>query len=248
MFGMKRGAPRKIVRGGKSSPDLTWDLHAHLIPGVDDGVPTVADAVEAIRSLRELGYRGSVVTPHVYRGLYPNTRETLEPALGALRAELATEHIDYALVMAAEYFADEHLIAFADREPLLSFGPPGSALVLVEYPYSVEPLLWADALTALVRNGYTPVIAHVERYRFVSDAPDLWLHRFAQYGAKLQCNIGSLVGQYGRTAQQLARLLRDRSIPTFWGTDLHRPSQIDKFIRPGLTHLVEAGQLNALLG
>jgi tyrosine-protein phosphatase YwqE len=245
MFGFRRG--RKAARSGKPTPDLAWDLHSHLVPGVDDGVPTIDDALAAIRELHSLGYRGSVVTPHVYRGLYPNTRETLEPALSSLRTALANAGIDYAIQMAAEYFADEHLIELAGREPLLSFGSPDAPLVLVEYPYSVEPLLWADALTALLRNGYTPVLAHIERYRFVSDNPDLWLERFAQFGVKIQCNIGSLVGQYGQRAFELARRMRDQRLATFWGTDLHRPAQIEKFIRPGLTHLTELGQLNAEL-
>jgi tyrosine-protein phosphatase YwqE len=244
MFGFRRGQARKVARSGKPAPDLAWDLHSHLVPGVDDGVPTVEDALEAIRALHALGYRGSVVTPHVYRGLYPNTRETLEPALASLRTALASAGIDYAIHMAAEYFADEHLIDIAGREPLLSFG---ERLVLVEYPYSAEPLLWADALTALLRSGYTPVLAHIERYRFVYDNPDLWLERFAQFGVKIQCNIGSLVGQYGPRAFELARRMRDQRLATFWGTDLHRPAQIEKFIRPGLTHLTELGQLNAEL-
>jgi len=228
-------------------PDLVWDLHAHLIPGVDDGVTSIDDALESIRGLQALGYRGSVLTPHIYKGVYPNTRATLEPALTALRVALAEAGVDYAIHMAAEYFADEHLIELASREPLLSFGPPASPHVLLEYPYSVEPLLWADALSALVRAGYTPVLAHIERYRFVCDDPKLWLQRFAQFGVKIQCNIGSLVGQYGRPAHDLARQLRDDGVPAFWGTDLHRPSQIEKFIKPGLTHLTDIGVLNAQL-
>jgi protein-tyrosine phosphatase len=247
MFGWKRGQARKIPRGGKASPDLHWDLHAHLLPGVDDGVKTMVDALEAIRELAALGYRGSVITPHIYKGLYPNTRDTLEPVLVGVRAALAAANIDYQLRLAAEYFADEQLIDLANGEPLLSFGPPNEPHVLVEYPYSTEPLLWADALTALVRNGYTPVLAHIERYRFVANEPDLWLERFSHFGVKIQCNIGSLVGQYGPQARTFALRMRDQRLATFWGTDLHRTHQIEKFIRPGLSHLTELDSVNAEL-
>lgn len=205
------------------------------------------DALEAIRALQALGYRGSILTPHIYRDLYPNTRETLEPVLAALRAALAEANIAYELQMAAEYFADEHLIRLIESEPLLSFGPPAAPHVLIEYPYTSEPLLWADALSALIRNGYTPVLAHIERYRFVTQAPDLWLDRFAQFGVKIQCNIGSLVGQYGPHPVAFARRMRDARLPTFWGTDLHRASQVAKFITAGLTHLTELGELNPTL-
>lgn len=229
------------------TPTLGWDLHAHLLPGVDDGVRTVEDAIEAIRALQALGYRGSVLTPHVYHGLYPNTRATLEPALATLRAALAEAAIEHELHMAAEYFADEHLIELVEREPLLSFGAESAPMVLIEYPYASEPLLWADALSALLRKGYTPVLAHIERYRFVTQSPDVWLDRFAQFGVKIQCNVGSLVGQYGPHACEFARRMRDSGLPSFWGTDLHRAKQVTQFIAPGLTHLTELGELNAAL-
>lgn len=206
------------------------------------------DALEAIRALQALGYRGSVLTPHIYRDLYPNTPAMLEPVLRNLRAALALAGIEYRLHMAAEYFADEHLLQLLEREPLLSFGPSDAPHVLIEYPYTSEPLLWADALSALIRNGYTPVLAHIERYRFVVQAPELWLNRFAQFGVKVQCNIGSLVGQYGREPLEFARRMRDQGVPTFWGTDLHRASQVAKFITPGLTHLTELDELNHALG
>jgi len=247
MLGFIRRVARKNSAGSPSTPVLYWDLHAHLLPGVDDGVRTMDDALEAIRALQTLGYRGSVLTPHVYRDLYPNTRATLEPVLVGLRTALAEAGIEYQLRMAAEYFADEHLVELVEREPLLSFGSETAPMVLIEYPYTSEPLLWADALSALARKGYTPVLAHIERYRFVVQAPELWLDRFAQFGVKLQCNIGSLVGQYGPHAFEFARRMRDRRLPTFWGTDIHRASQVAKFITPGLTHLTEVGELNPML-
>lgn len=247
MFGFKRSAARKNPRGAPTSPKLRWDLHAHLLPGVDDGVRTMEDALHAVRALQTLGYRASVLTPHIYRDLYPNTRATLEPVFAQLRVALQDAGIEHELHLAAEYFADEHLIELVEREPLLSFGPASAPYVLIEYPYTSEPFLWADALSALLRKGYTPVLAHIERYRFVTQAPDLWLERFSQFGVKIQCNIGSLVGQYGPEPVEFARRMRNSRLPTFWGTDIHRPSQVEKFITPGLTHLTELGELNPTL-
>lgn len=247
MFGFIRRAARKLETGEASLPKLDWDLHAHLLPGVDDGVKTMQDALDAIRALRRLGYTRSVLTPHIYKGLYPNTRETLEPVFADLRATLRSEGIEHELQLAAEYFADEHLVSLAEREPLLSFGPKSSPHVLIEFPYMSEPLLWADALSALVRNGYTPVLAHIERYRFVLQDPKTWLARFEQFSVKVQCNVGSLAGQYGREAFEFARRMRDGNVASFWGTDLHRAKQVESYITPGLTHLTELKTLNASL-
>ena len=247
MLGFLRRSARKNA-SGDAAPALRWDLHAHLLPGVDDGVRTMDDALAAIRALQSLGYRGSVLTPHIYRDLYPNSRELLEPVFDELRKALVDASISHELIMAAEYFADEHLIELIGREPLLSFGPSDTPHVLIEFPYQSEPFLWADVLSALIRNKYVPVVAHIERYRFVTQAPKVWLDRFGQFGVKIQCNIGSLVGQYGQESMDFARRMRDENLPTFWGSDLHRPKQVESYIKPGLTHLTELRELNASLG
>ena len=50
-----------------------WDVHSHLVPGVDDGAATMEDALDMLRGMEALGYAGMVVTPHVMSDLYPNT-------------------------------------------------------------------------------------------------------------------------------------------------------------------------------
>jgi tyrosine-protein phosphatase YwqE len=214
--------------------DLGWDLHAHLIPGVDDGVKTTEEALESILSLQRLGYSGCVLTPHIYKEVHNNCTATLRPAFDRLHAAVQQRGIDFGLILAAEYFADDHLVRLAQTEPLLSFGPASRRYVLIEYPYIGEPLAWADPLSAVTRAGYIPVIAHPERYRYFVSEPDRWLDRFGPYAVQYQCEIGSLGEQYGPTCLKMAKALLKARIPTFWGTDLHRPSHIERFIVPGL--------------
>jgi hypothetical protein len=64
----------------------------------------------------------------------------------------------------------------------------------------------------------------------------------------LQCDIGSLVGQYGPHPQALARDLLDRDLPTLWGTDLHRTTQLERYVVQGLVVLTKSGHsINAVL-
>jgi tyrosine-protein phosphatase YwqE len=64
----------------------------------------------------------------------------------------------------------------------------------------------------------------------------------------LQCDIGSLVGQYGPHPQALARDLLDRDLPTLWGTDLHRTTQLERYVAPGLALLTKHGKrINPIL-
>jgi protein-tyrosine phosphatase len=240
MFGLRKERP--VQRGRR----LGSDLHAHLVPGVDDGVRTIEEAVECIRGLAALGYDGCVVTPHIYNDLYPNTRESLEQAFQNLSRELAAREVTFRLQLAAEYFGDNHFIDLAESAPLLSFPENGHSNVLIEFPYIGEPLYWADVLSAAVRRGCRPVIAHPERYRYLAADLETWLERFSSFGVTYQCDLGSLVGQYGHSAARTVRAMSDRRLVKYWGTDLHRPSQLDRFIRPAIDQVNDREQLNPL--
>lgn len=230
---------------GRAAPELGWDFHCHLLPGVDDGVRTLAESREAIDALKALGYRGSVVTPHIYAGVYDNTAAGLR---------VAFEHFcevvdrDYDLILAAEYQADDHLMGLlAQGEALLHVPLKGERLVVAEFPYLMAPPRGMDALRALVEAGYRPVLAHVERYRYMQFDPASWLERLLNLGVWLQANVGSLAGMYGPAPQAFARKLLKQDLPVIWSSDLHRPRQVARYIAPGLRQLASLTRLNPVL-
>ena len=53
------------------------DLHCHVLPGVDDGVRTLGEAVELARAAEADGVMAIAATPHV-RDDYPTSAETME--------------------------------------------------------------------------------------------------------------------------------------------------------------------------
>lgn len=242
MFGFLKKSPSVPA----ALPALHWDLHAHLLPGVDDGVRSLDEALEGVRALLELGYRGCVLTPHIYKGVFDNSPSRLQEVFEQLKTAIAGQGLDFDLRLAAEYFADEHLLAVLAADDVLSFEAAGRC-VLIEFSCFHEPPVWSAVLSALVKQGYQPVIAHPERYRFMAADKNTWLARFADYGAWYQGDIGSLAGQYGKPVAQLAASLLQADIYSFWGSDLHRPSQAERFIRPGLGHLTRLQQINKTL-
>ena len=49
-----------------------------------------------------------------------------------------------------------------------------------------------------------------------------------EMGVLLQCNIGSIIGKYGKDVQKvIKRLIKDKMIFTF-SSDIHRPGGIEK--------------------
>lgn len=229
----------------RESTAATWDFHCHLLPAVDDGLRSLEETQAAIAGMRALGYLGAVLTPHIYPGVYDNTPDRLREAFLTLQQSIGS---GFGLHLAAEYFADETMFTAIEREDVLYLPVGNQKVVLVEFPALMPAPCGLDVLRALHRAGYQPVLAHVERYRYVEQDPSAWLPQIEQSGAWLQCDIGSLAGQYGPQPQAFARGLLDRELPTLWGTDLHRTAQLERYITPGLALLAKGGQkINAVL-
>lgn len=220
-----------------AAPNLGLDFHCHLLPAVDDGMADFAEARTAILRMKEIGYTGAVLTPHIYQSLYYNTATSLRRAYEAFAEEIAAAGMTFELHLAAEYFIDDHLLDLISRDELLFVQSGQDRLVLVELPLYRESPYAEACLSGLALRGYRPVIAHVERYRTIRKKPQPWLDYFAAFGAMLQGNIGSLTGQYGESVRLFAEELRARDAISIWGTDLHQGADLEHYIRPGLAHL-----------
>ncbi|MEY4893491.1 MAG: hypothetical protein RL751_301, partial [Bacteroidota bacterium] len=109
---------------------LGVDMHSHLIPGIDDGAPTMDHTIAMLNKFAQMGYRKVVTTPHILGEVHPNTPEIILNGLADVRKELAGLNIPIEIEAAAEYYCDESLIPKIKNKELLSFGPN---LVLMEY-------------------------------------------------------------------------------------------------------------------
>ncbi len=194
------------------------DTHCHLLPGVDDGVPQADEALEMIASMKKLGMRGCICTPHISRRFPKNNPTALRHAFRQFQQEVAAEHPDFTLQLSAEYMPDEHFIRRIEQEEILPWLQP--EMILVELSIVCPLRGWADLLIELLHRGHIPVLAHPERYhRHLSEQDLLYLHRL---GVRFQGNMGSLGGFYGRSAQERCRWLLAAGLYFRWGSDSHR--------------------------
>ena len=198
-------------------------MHAHWLPGIDDGAETMEQSLAMIRRLGELGYRKLIATPHVMADLYPNTSATIRGKLEEVRAAAREAGIDTELDAAAEYLLDEGFAAKIKSGELLTL--PGRR-VLVELSFIAPPPNLDQTLFQLQTAGYRPILAHPERY--------LYYHtRFAAYeelhsrGIVLQVNLLSLTGYYGSSIQKIAQRLIKKNLVDFIGTDAHHDRHLD---------------------
>jgi protein-tyrosine phosphatase len=195
---------------------METDIHSHLLPGIDDGVPDVATAVHFIAQLQHLGIKKIITTPHIMMDRYPNSTETMAGPYQAVKDALVQKNISLPFHYAAEYYLDEQFEALM-KLPLHTLN---GQLILVEISFMSAPPQLHQWLFELESLGYTPLLAHPERYNYCHKNFEMY-EQFKQWGCKFQLNLLSLTGYYGKHIQQAAEKLIELEMIDFIGTDLH---------------------------
>jgi protein-tyrosine phosphatase len=196
------------------------DLHAHVLPGLDDGVRTLEEAVALCRAAYADGVRTLVATPHV-REDFPTTPGAMRAALTELRGALAAAGVELALEPGGEV-AYTYLDRLAD-DNLRALALAGGPYLLLELPDHVWPLGLEQVVLRLRLAGLTPVISHPERCAELRARPQR-AAELVRLGCGLQVTAAALDGRLGRTQQRVARRLVEAGLVHAVGSDAHHPS------------------------
>ncbi|MCT4581366.1 MAG: histidinol phosphatase [Flavobacteriales bacterium] len=211
------GGKKDELREPADISGLKVDIHSHLIPGIDDGAKTMEETIELLKSFQELGYQKVITTPHVMSDYYKNTPEIILSGLKKVREAKIKAQLTIEVEAAAEYNLDADFESLIDQGNLLTFG---ENYVLFELPFFQEPPMLNDIIWKLQTQGYTPVLAHVERYAFWFDNWEK-IQEIKDRGVLFQLNINSLTGHYGPEVKKMAEKLIDNNYINFIGSDCH---------------------------
>ena len=196
------------------------DLHAHILPGVDDGAPNLECALTMSEMAVESGVSAIVATPHCNMpGRFANYWDySLHGKIKAFQQELRKAGIRLAIVSGMEVFGTPDTPELLRQGKLTTLG--GSRYLLIEFPFEGYAQQATEILRAILAMGYRPVVAHPERYRYVQNVPSL-LNQWQSIGCLMQLNKGSLLGSFGRAAQTLALSMIDRGFAAAVASDAH---------------------------
>jgi protein-tyrosine phosphatase len=219
--------------------DVSWlgvDIHSHLLPGIDDGSKNLDESLAYITRLHDLGFSKLICTPHIFTELYPNTPETISPALKLVQDSLEAAQIDIEVSAAAEYMVDEN---FKISDNLMCLPEKH---ILIEMSYLNESPNIEQVIFDLQIKGYVVILAHPERYNFYHQAPGAY-KRFKDMGCLFQLNLLSVVGYYGKGVKHASEYLIQKDLYDLAGTDLHHEKHLSV-----LDSAVKNGQLHHLIG
>lgn len=196
------------------------DLHAHILPEMDDGSGSLDESLEMAELALESGVDIIAATPHSNQeDRFENyCSEELRDAFRMFRKELKKAGLPLRILEGMEIFADEDTGEKISGGKLM--GINRTDYFLVEFPFDAEPWWIGERLEDILDGGKIPLIAHPERYFCVADYPG-FVYEWKQMGCLTQMNKGSILGKFGRAPRDAADVLLNNDLIDCVASDAH---------------------------
>jgi protein-tyrosine phosphatase len=199
-----------------------YDIHCHILPDLDDGPKDLEASLEMARLATADGTRTIIATPHGARVAALGGRAALEKHVHSFFQAMLSQEVPLKLVMGVEYLLTLDLVREAQQGSVITLN--GSQYILVEIDFQQWPPYTDEALFQVQLAGYTPILAHPERQATIQQSPTL-LEGLVERGVLAEVTGGSLLGDFGDTAQRSAEELVRRGLVHFIASDGHSPTR-----------------------
>lgn len=212
------------------------DIHNHLLPYIDDGMKDKEESLYTIKKLKEMGFSDFIFTPHyIIDSQYDvdNIKKT------SIYNDLNQENT----YLGNEIYINDQIIDLIKENKIKPLN--NSRYLLVEFSLFNQLSNDYSILIDLIKYGYTPVLAHPERYHY-------YQHNMAFFkllvdnGILLQGNLTSLLNKKER---KILLNLLDLNLIHFLATDIHREKDLVLINRSLiiLNRLLKKDKINELL-
>ena len=198
-----------------------FDIHCHLLPGVDDGSRNMDETLEMLRIAAENGITDMIFTPHYKQGQVGTPRSVIEKMIAKVREAAEAEGISMQIHPGTEIYYNSALEEKLESGWLSRM--IDSDFVLLEFsPFETFPYI-KNAMDDIYSLGYHPILAHVERYQCMLGSVEnvRILHKM---GVHIQVNAGSVAGDYGFKVKHFIKKLMKEHLIDYIGTDAHNAS------------------------
>ena len=192
---------------------------------MDDGAQTLEDSIALVKMAAEAGTTDLVGTPHAsphyhfdFELVQARLREVQAATSGILRLysgcdfHLSYDNIQDAIANPRKYTINQNSYLLVEFSELLIFRNT------------------QDIFRRLLDAGMYPIITHPERNDLLRQRIDD-LAAWCEAGAYVQVTAQSLLGRFGKSAQEFSRALLDRGLVHFIASDghhvQHRPPTMD---------------------
>ncbi len=204
------------------------DIHTHILPGVDDGAKNPAEALKLVSMAYQNGTRTIICTPH-YRGKFKkNDPAWLREVFDVFSKIVHRQYPDMHLYLANEVYYEQEVPEKLEIGRALSIN--GSRYCLLEFSGNTLRSKILTAVSEVSYVGFTPIIAHVERYEIARKDKTL-VDEVLDMGALIQMNADSVMGKHGLSVMWFCERLLKEQKAHFIASDAHDPQNRPPLLR-----------------
>ena len=195
-----------------------YDIHIHIIPGVDDGSSNLKETIAMLKASYADGVRTIYATSHYRRGMFEPDRKLVAVRMQRVREEALKIDPNFRILQGCEFHANMDMIDLLNSDPTMTLG--SSRCVLVEFSDSWTFSGIRERCNELIMNGYVPIIAHIERYKALYRHLDE-IQGLRDMGAYIQINAESVMGDHGFMMKRFCKKVMQADLLDFIGSDAH---------------------------
>ncbi len=224
------------------------DIHAHILPSIDDGPETIEESIELCKVAANDGIKTIVATPHSKDGVYETKSVEILKAVDTLNSQLEENRIDVKILPGAEIHISEGLVESIKNGDVLTINN-GGKFILFELPIVIIPPGTDKFIFNLKSNGIVPIIAHAERITAFQRKPEL-VDQLVKIGARVQINAHCLTKRVNPGEKKCAEWLLKNRLVHFIASDVHslnvRPPILSKAVE-NATRIIGEEEARALV-
>ena len=201
--------------------DLSFiDIHSHALHGVDDGADSEEMTMDMIKTAYENGTSSICLTPHYCPEMFGDNTSSVRTAFSRLQRRCAEDYPSMRLFLGNEINFSVDSYAALQEGKCLSMADGKYVLLDFFFYDSIGADFIANAAKSVLRIGYIPIIAHIERYSCL-------YNKFGQIkglkslGTVLQMNAGSIINK-SRKMRNFSLKLVGKGLIDVIASDAHK--------------------------
>lgn len=193
------------------------DIHTHIIPNVDDGSFNLETSIFLIKEEIKQGITDIICTPHFRRGMFETSREEILENYNLLKEEIKKQNLNINIYLGQEIYIRRYTSLDRIFQENRVFSMNDQKYLLLEFSYTNEIDI-SEIVFSCKLKGYTPIIAHIERYEYVGieEANDI-----VEAGGLIQVNASSVIGKHGGKIKKKVKKLIKNNLVSFIASDIH---------------------------
>jgi len=193
------------------------DMHNHVLFGVDDGCKTIEESIQMIEKAVSVGVTDLICTPHYapLRG-YVVSWEEITENFKMLQQKVQEQNIQIRLYLGREIDEIKNIDELLQNKTIQTIN--NTKYVLVDFGMNKTDI--DEYCYELIINGYKPIVAHPERYNYITDPKEF--HKWRRTGALLQINASSLFHPKNKQVKKQVEYLLKNGLVDLIGSDCHR--------------------------